>query len=301
MLPVSSFSVDSTDDDQMPESIRASRDQYVSLVSPYTVSGTMEMELPSIGIGALLKSAFSTVGAGVVASAYSGGGYQYVFTPGNSATPTFSFESSAADILVMRYGGIRVNTFEISSAFGEPVTSSWGLEGTTRAKQSGVTAGFDATDIGSALPFHFVGASVKVDTVAKTDIKNFSFGVNNNIERIGTLRKTRNWKRTNLGKRNVTLSMTMDFTGTADYDLFLAQTFFAVEIHLENDYIAGVSGPKHTLKINIPKVKWNMIGLPLQAGSYLEQSAEATILRPADNSPVFTATLVTTDAVLIGG
>jgi hypothetical protein len=271
------------------------------MVSPYTVSGSMDLELVPDGTGPLFKSAFSTTGSGVQTSPYSGGGYQHVFTPGNSATPTFSFESSAADILVMRYGGIRVNTLEINAAFGEIVTSSWGLEGTTRAKQSAVTAGVDASDFAAALPFHFTGAKVAVDGVDKVNVKNFTFNVNNNIDRIGTLRGTRAWRRTALGKRDVGLSMTMDFTDDDDYDLFLAQTFFAVTLLLEGDFISGTSGPRQTLKIVIPKVKWNMIGLPISAGDYLEQSAEATILRKTDNTPIFTATLVNNEATLLGG
>ena len=138
-LPVSSFSFDSTNDYIIPEQIRGARDNSVAMVSPYAVSGTMEMELSPNGIRPLLKSACATPGANgaLTASAYAGGGYLTTFTPGSQETMTFAFESSAADILIMRYGGIRVNTLEISAAFGEIVTSSWGLEGTTRQKQGG--------------------------------------------------------------------------------------------------------------------------------------------------------------------
>jgi hypothetical protein len=183
---------------------------------------------------------------------------QTVFTPGAGATPTFSFESSAGDILVMRYGGIRVNTLEINAAFGEIVTASFGLEGTTRAKQGSTSS----ESYASILPFHFTGASVKIAGSEVGNVKNFNFNVGNNIERIGTLRKSLSWKRTALGNRDVGLSMTMDFTDTSDYDLFLAGTEFAVELHLEGDYITGSSGPKHTLRIEVPRVKWNMVNAP---------------------------------------
>lgn len=292
-LPVSSFSFDSTDDNIIPTQIRGSRDNYVSMPSPYAVSGSMEMELVPEGLRALLKSAFASDGT-INTSAYSGGGYQTVFTPGSALSPTFTFESSAADILFMRYGGIRVNTLEITSNFGEIVTSSWGLEGTTRAKQvSGTSESY-----AQVLPFHFTGSSVRRNGLEVGNIKNFTFGVNNNIDRIGTLRSTRDWKRTALGKREVTLSATMDFTDTSDYDLFLAGTEFAIELLLQGDVMPAATG-RYTLKIEIPRVKWNMVNAPLSAGDYIEQSVEATILRPLNNDPILTATVVNTESASV--
>lgn len=293
-LPVSSFSFDSTNDYIIPEQLRGSRDRTVAMVSPYAVSGTMEMELVPQGIRSLLKSAFAHDGS-ITATAYAGGGYQTVYTPGNASTPTFTFESSAADILVMRYGGIRVNTLEINAAFGEIVTASFGLEGTTREKQVGTTAESYST----ALPFHFTGASVKVDAAEVGNIKNFTFNVGNNIERIGTLRKTRSWKRTALGNRDLGFSATMDFTDTADYDLFLAETEFSLEIHLEAGYISGNSGPRHTLRLEIPRVRWNMVNAPLSAGDYIEQSVEAVILRPTNGDPICTVTVVNDESTAV--
>jgi hypothetical protein len=292
-LPVSSFSFDSTDDNIIPSQIRGSRDNYVSMVSPYAVSGSMELELPPEGIRPLLKSAFASEGT-INTSAYSGGGYQTVFTPGASLTPTFTFESSAADILFMRYGGIRVNTMEITSNFGEIVTASFGLEGTTRAKEVSGTG----ESYAQVLPFHFTGSSIRRNGLEVGNIKNFTFGINNNIDRIGTLRATRSWKRTALGKREVTLSCTMDFTDTSDYDLFLAGTEFSVELLLQGDVIPSATG-RYTLRIEIPRVKWNMVNAPLSAGDYIEQSVEATILRPMNNDPILTATVVNSESAAV--
>jgi hypothetical protein len=290
-LPVSAFNFENTNEYITPDQIRGSRDRSITMPSAYAVSGTMDMELVPNGIRSLLKSASSYEGT-ITPSAYSGGGYQSVFIPGNATTPTFTFEASAADILVMRYGGVRINTLSINAAFNEIVTSSWGLEGTTREKQTGTsTESYDAV-----LPFHFTGASIKTDSTERTDVKNFTFTLGNNIERIGTLRKTRSWKRTALGMRDVGLSCTMDFVDDDDMDTFLAETEFSVELHLEGDYITGTSGPKYTLKIEIPRVRWNSLGLPLNANSYLEQALEALILRPLNGNPIFTMTLVNTES-----
>jgi hypothetical protein len=292
-LPVSSFSFDSTDDNIIPTQIRGSRDNYVSMPSPYSVSGSMEMELVPEGIRNVLKSAFASDGT-ITTSAYAGGGYQTIFNPGSNLAPTFTFESSAADILFMRYGGIRVNTLEITSNFGEIVTASFGLEGTTRAKQvSGTSESF-----AQVLPFHFTGSSVKRNSVAVGNIKNFTFGINNNIDRIGTLRATRDWKRTALGKREITLSATMDFTDTADYDLFLAGTEFTIELLLESVIMPAATG-KYTLKLALPRVKWNMVNAPLTSGDYIEQSVEATVLRPLNDAPIVVATVVNTESASV--
>lgn len=293
-LPVSAFNFDDTNDYITPEQIRGSRDRYVDMVAPYAVSGSMEMELVPNGIRPLLKSAFAHSGT-ITPSAYQTSAYESAFVPGSAEDTTFTFESSAADILVMRYGGIRVNTLEINAAFGEIVTASFGLEGTTREKQSGVTS----ESYASVLPFHFTGASVGVNGVQSGNIKNFTFSVGNNLDRIGTLRKTRSWKRTSFGMRDVGFSATMDFQDTADYDLFLAETEFEVDIHLEGDFINGSSGPKYTLRIVLPRVKWNMINAPLNAGDFIEQSVEARILRPMNNDPIAEVTLINDESTAV--
>lgn len=292
-LPVSAFNFDSTNEYITPDQLRGNRDRSVAMPAPYAVSGTMDMELPPNGIGPLLKSAFAHNGT-ITASAYTGGGYEHVFSPGNAEDLTFSFESSAASILIMRYGGIRVNTLEINAAFGEIVTASWGLEGTTRAKQgSEQTETYDA-----AMPFHFDGASVDVNSSTVANIKNFTFSVGNNLDRIGTLRKTRDWYRTTFGMRDMGLSATMDFQNTDDYDLFLNETEFPVKLHLEAGVIPSETA-RYTLQIEIPRVRWNAVNTPLSAGDFIEQSVEATILRPANGDPIATVTLVdNSDAAL---
>jgi hypothetical protein len=246
----------------------------------------MEMELIPTDISSLLKSAFS---ASVSSSAYAGGGYQHVMTPA-STEPTFTFESSAADVLIMRYSGCRVNTLEIKAAYGEIVTASFGLEGTNRAKQG--SAG--SPSYTNCVPFHFSGVDIKVASgTLLTTVKEFTFGVNNNMERIGTLRKTRSWKRMALGMREVTLALTIDFTDTSEYDRFLNETVFDVDLHMTSTTIAGGSNPS-TLRIQIPSVRWNKVSVPLSAGDYLEQSVEALIVAPIGGN-AFTATLVNSE------
>lgn len=283
-LPVTSFSFEDTNDYIVPEQIRGDRDRYVAMAAPYMTSGSMELELIPNDISSLLKSAAA---GSVVTSAYAGGGYQHVITPG-STSPTFTFESSAAGILVMRYGGIRVNTLEVNAAFGEIVTSSWGLEGTTRIKQ-----GAESNEVyADVMPFHFSGAQVSIAGVVMAHVKDFSFSVGNNLERIGTLRRTRSWRRTALGIRDVGLSTTLDFTDSSEYDRFLAETFFDVDLLLEGEAgMTGMGTNKPALRIQIPKVRWNTSGVALSAGDFLEQSADALILRPA-GQPIFTMTLV---------
>lgn len=288
-LPVSSFSFEDSNDFILPAQIRGSRDNSIALAAPYNVSGSMEMELIPLDVSSLLKSAFC---ATISTSAYAGGGYQHVFTPG-SAEPTFTFESSAAGILVMRYAGIRVNTLEMKAAYGEIVTSAYGLEGLNRAKQGSGTA----TSYSTCTPFHFSGSSVKIGGTAIGTIKDFTFGVNNNLERIGTLRKTRSWKRMALGMREVTLGLTIDFTDTVEYDRFAAEAYFDVELHLEaGAALSGMGTNKPTLVVAIPQVLWTKVGVPLSAGDYLEQSVEATITKGA--GAIFTATLVNNEATV---
>jgi hypothetical protein len=245
----------------------------------------MEMELIPVDVSELLKSGFA---ATVVSSAYAGGGYQHVMTPA-SEEPTFTFESSASDILVMRYSGARVNTLEIKATFGEIVMATFGLEGVNRVK-AGPPANPTYTNV---VPFHFSGVDLKAsggDPLGT--VKEFTFGVNNNIERIGTLRKTRSWRRLELGMREVSLSLTIDFTDTAEYDRFLDEEIFDVDIHLQGQTaLSGMGSNKPMLRLEIPNVRWNKVSLPLSAGDYLEQAVEALIVAPIGGD-IFTATLV---------
>lgn len=283
-LPVSSFSVEDSNDFIVPDQIRHSRDHYIAMAAPYAVSGSFEMELIPNGIAHLLKSAFA---ATIVTSAYAGGGYQHVYTPA-AAEPTFTFESSANDVLVMRYGGCRVNTIEIKAAFGEIVTASFGLEGVNRSKQGSAST----PSYVNTVPFHFSGVDIKVasGTLLST-VKDFTFGVNNNIDRVGTLRKTRAWKRLELGMREVTLALTIDFTDTAEYDRFLNETIFDVDLYMSGPIGTGMGTNPSVLRIQIPNVRWNKVSVPLSAGDMLEQSVEALIVAPIGGN-VFTATLV---------
>lgn len=285
-LPVSSFSFEDSNDFIVPDQIRHSRDKFIAMAAPYAVSGSMEMELIPLDVAHLLKSAFA---ATISTSSYAGGGYQHVYTPG-SAEPTLSFEGSAADILVMRYAGVRVNTLEIKSAYGEIVTASFGLEGLSRAKQGGP----GAPTYTVAAPFHFSGTDIKVASgTLLTTVKDFTFGINNNLERIGTLRKTRSWKRMALGMREVTLALTLDFTDTSEYDRFLNETVFDVDLHLQSTTISGGSNPSY-LRIQVPNVRWNKVSVPLSAGDYLEQSVEALIITTVGQA-VCTVTLVNSE------
>lgn len=290
-LPVSSFSFEDTNDYIVPDQIRHSRDNYIAMAAPYAVSGTMEMELIPNGVGHLLKSAFA---ATIVTSAYAGGGYQHVMTPA-ATEQTFSFESSANDVLIMRYGGCRVNTIEIKAAFGEIVTASFGIEGVNRTKQG---AAATPTYV-NTVPFHFSGVDIKAaGGTLLTTVKDFTFGVNNNLERIGTLRKTRAWKRMDLGKREVTLALTMDFADTAEYDRFLAETIFDVDLHMAGPVGTGMGSNPAVLRIQVPNVRWNKVGVPLSAGDMLEQSVEALIVAPIGGD-IFTATFVNDEPTIV--
>lgn len=290
-LPVGSFSFEDTNEFLTPDQIRHSRDRYIAMVAPYNVSGSMEMELIPTEVRWLLKSAFA---ATVATSAYSGGGYQHTFTPA-SAEPTFTFEGSAADIVVMRYSGVRVNTLEIKAAFGEIVTASYGLEGLNREKKATAAETPSYTNV---VPFHFTGADVHVASgTLLTTVKDFTFGTNNNFERIGTLRRTRAWKRMAFGMREVTLAMNLDFTDDTEYDRFLDEDVFDVDLFMEGGGTAN-GGTLPDMGSNVPifrlrptNVRWNRVNLPLSAADYLQQAVEALVISPIGGN-IFTADLI---------
>lgn len=288
-LPVTSFSFDDSNDYMVPDQIRGSRDRSIALPGPYSTSGSLDIELVPNGIVPLIYSALAADSAST-STYYTSPTSYYIhsLTAGKDSPYTFTFESSAGDILYRRYGGIRVNTMEIQASFGEIVTASFGLEGTTRAIYSGPYA---SESFAQVVPFHFTDSKIQLASVDKVNVKSFTFGINNNIDRIGTLRRTRAYKRTVMGMRDVSLSMTLDFQDATDYQRFLDEDEFSITLDFEAGYISGTSGPKYSFTISIPRVRYNNTSVPISGGDYIEQSVDCQILRPLDGSPILTAVL----------
>lgn len=275
-LPVTSFNINDSNDYDSPLTIRGSRDINLALPAPFIVEGSTELPMLVHDIAPLLKSAFA---ATVVTSAYSGGGYTHTLTPGN-ASPTMTFESSRQGFLIMRHTGVRVNTFELKSTFGEVAMATFGLDGIERIKHTGgaATATYDTT---STSPLHFDRAKVQIAGSDSAIIKEFTFNVNNNVEHIGTLRTTRAYSRVALGPREMGLSMTIDFQDAAEYDRLLNDTEFAVQLYLEGPTGIGAGGTSRmSLKVDLPRVKYRTVGVPMTAGDFLSQDVECTVLQP---------------------
>lgn len=289
-LAVRSMNFNDSNDYLSPLQIRDARDITIAMPAPFIVSGSIEMDLVPHDIGNLLKSAFS---AAVVTSAYTGGGYSHVFTPGDTSN-YFSAETNAGDALVMSYQGTRVNTMQIKSSFGETVMATFGLDGISRSKITapGSTPSYHAT---SLTPFHFTGASVTIGGSLNALVKDFTFGINNNVEHIGTLRTTRSYRRVALGAREVTLDMSMDFEDTAEYDRLLDDTEFAVILTLYGPTGVGAGSTSNmSLILNLPRVKYKTVGVPVTAGDFITQDVSCTVLKP-NAAAIMTATLVNSE------
>jgi hypothetical protein len=288
-LPARSVSFSDANDYIIPAQIRGNRDDAVAMPAPFPVTGSMELDLISDGIGYLLKSAFA---ASVATSAYAGGGYSHVFTPGN-VSPTFTFETSAADILIMRYMGVRVNTMELKAAFGEIVSASFGLDGIDRVKQATPTA--DTFPDSSLTPFHFNTTQVKVAGATNANVKDFSINLNNNVSHIGTLRASRAYKRVAMGARKMSGKMTFDLQDTAEYDRLLNDNELALQLYMEGPDLTVNAGKKTSLKIDLPRVKYRVASVPINSGDFLSVEVDVTVLRPNTGGEIATVTLVSNE------
>jgi hypothetical protein len=303
-LAAQSVNFNDSNDYLNPLQIRGIRDTAVAMPAPFQIAGTMEMEWVPEDVGNILKSAFA---ATVSTGAYTGGGYTHTFAPTAGTSPTMSFETftgGGANGLIMAYTGVRVNTFELKGAFGEIVSASLGLDGVGRAKQA--SAATPTYKTSSFYPFHFNGAKVQIGGSDNAFVKEFTFGVNNNVEHIGTIRKTRNYYRVALGPREMTLGMSLDFQDTSEYDRLLNDTEFAVSIVLETTLPAGsgigtAGNSQMSLTIAMPRVKYRTVGVPISASDFITQDVEATILKPTGATDICTVTLSNseTGAVLV--
>jgi len=289
-LAANSVSFNDSNDYLNPLQIRGIRDSGVAIAAPYQIAGSMEMAMVAEDIGGLLQSAFA---ANINSSAYTGGGYTHVFDPIANASPTFSVETSTAgpSPLIMSYNGVRVNTMELKATFGELVMASFGLDGVGRAKQGGAASPTYAAS--SFYPLAFSGASVDIAGSASNAVKDFTFNVNNNVEHIGTLRTTRSYYRVALGPREMTLSMALDFADTAEYDRLLNDTEFAVSLYMLGPVGVGTSGLSNmSLRIDLPRVKYKTVGVPISASDFITQDVECTVLKPTSATSICTVTLI---------
>lgn len=297
-LILTSIDFPDTNEYIIPDEISGSRFRGTRMSSAYNTSGTAEGNFYPNNVAELLKSVFAAGSGNTTSSPYSGGAYQHVFIPGK-VSPTLSFEVGVDDpLLVRRFGGIRVNTLEVNAAFNEIVNCSYGLEGTTREIIQSVTSPHVSAN--RVDPFHFTGAGVYRNGSPVGTVKSLTLSFGNNIERIGTLQKTRNWRRTALGLYDVSASGTIDFDGIDEYQLFLDEEEFELRVNFEGPEISP--GVRYTFDIVFPRTSYNTIGTPFSAGQIVEQSFEAAILEPQDGvTPIFTATLVNVEETVLGG
>lgn len=293
-LAVDSVSFPDTNDYLYPIQVKGSRFHNVAMPAPFNIVGTIEMEAVPDGIGALIRSAFAAGGASNInSSPYSGGGYTHVFTPG-LLSDTFTFETSAQDYLMMRYSGCRVNTLELKSSFGEIVKASWGIDGIGRAKENTPATPLYAPS--AETPFHFNQAVVSIGGSASGLVKDISIQTNNNVAHIGTLRATRAYKRVAMGVFDMMGKMTLDFQDGSEHDRLLNDSEFALSYYVEGPLLSpGTGTAKTSLLIQCPRVKYKTSGIPINAGDFISQDIDITMLQPTGGA-IATVTLVTNDA-----
>jgi len=304
-LAANNFNFDDTNEYLSPMTIRGTKDMTLAMPAPFNVTGTLEMPLVPDDIELLLKSAFS---ASTVTTAGASSSYSHVFTPG-AISPTFTFEGYTGgsdglttDGLIRQYGGVRVNTLELRASFGEIVTASFGLDGSTR--QTKPLSGGNLDPLSpvyastSLQPFHFNGAKVQFDGTDKATVKDLTFSINNNVEHIGTLRQTRNFSRVASGAREITMSMSMDFQDTSDYQALLDEDEFGVTLVFRGSLVGG--SVYNQLTVDLPRVKFRRVGVPISAGDFITQDVECTVLKP-NASDIATVTLVNGKSAALAG
>jgi len=304
-LAANNFNFDDTNEYLSPMTIRGTKDMTLAMPAPFNVTGTLEMPLVPDDIELLLKSAFS---ASTVTTAGASSSYSHVFTPG-AISPTFTFEGYTGgsdglttDGLIRQYGGVRVNTLELRASFGEIVTASFGLDGSTRQTKPLVGGNLDPLSPvyadTSLQPFHFNGAKVQFDGTDKATVKDLTFSINNNVEHIGTLRQTRNFSRVASGAREITMSMSMDFQDTSDYQALLDEDEFGVTLVFRGSLVGG--SVYNQLTVDLPRVKFRRVGVPISAGDFITQDVECTVLKP-NASDIATVTLVNGKSAALAG
>lgn len=157
-VPVTEWSLDIDEGYMRPAGIRAGRrTRNPARLGARKVSGTIEMELPNVGVAALLKHLFGAV------STTGAGPYTHTYTPGahvsKSLTMQGGIEDATGTVRPFTASGVKSGGWELSCAVGEfaMLSVDW------TAKDIVTATALATASYPTIAPFTFVEGSITVN------------------------------------------------------------------------------------------------------------------------------------------
>jgi hypothetical protein len=273
------------------ENIAGIVDEGASYEGMHNISGDLSFDVYPNAVGHMLQSAF---GAPVTTSV-SEGVYKHVFTPVQanysnlSALPSYTLEIHRDLEQAFQYVGSVVN--DLTFSFGTDTKIMQGSAAIISKELTLVaktTPNFEATN-----PFLWHQAKVTINGVNNTDIQTLSFGVNNSLEGRSTLNQKKEISRIQRnGKRVFPVSFTLDLNNLDEYNRFRSQSEVSAIIELTGADIDGTNN--HSLKIEIPKLRYNAFPINVGGSETITASVEGSAKYDSASAHAMKITLTNT-------
>lgn len=242
--------------------------------------GTIKAEVVSKGFGLLFQAAFGTATSTLV----SGSTYQQLFTPTQAATvlPSFTSQfgyvegalaaSAGGTVDPYTFAGCTVGALTLAAATGGILDATFDIDARSVATATALAAPSYPT---TPTLYTFVGGAVTMAgavTVPTTtalasggtsvgNVKNFTFKMDNGIDRARWVLGGRNQPTT--GLRKATLECDIEYTDTALIAAYVAQTALAVTLTFVTT--TALSTGVESLQLTFPAVMINSGPIPQSA------------------------------------
>lgn len=225
------------------------------VVTTTDVSGDINLDLPTRGLGLLLAHAMgsfpspTTVASGV---------YSYTFTLGDTYGKSFTTQVGlpqyGGTVTPKTMGGCKVNSFELAVSNAGLATGKFSIDG---ASLSTATALATASYSAATSIFNFAQGAITVDGSAVANIKDFSVNVDNVLKTDRFNLGSAGIKQEQVinGFRKVTGKITAEFTDTTLLAKFIADSNAAIALTFVGNTIASTY--KDTLSITLSAVKFD--------------------------------------------
>ena len=115
---------------------------------------------------------------------------KYIKLPSMSVMQRFNFNGSGPDDAVLVFTGLKVDSWEITGAIGEPVSCNISLTGSNvKVDKTDIDTNYPLQPLKADDVYHFIDSDVKVGATSIPNLLDgFTLSVNNNLQGLGDLR-----------------------------------------------------------------------------------------------------------------
>jgi hypothetical protein len=227
------------------------------------VDGSLSVALQNGRLFAYALGNVQTTGDGTA-------GYTHTITPvgASQELPSLTVQNhNALHNFTRNYVGGKIDSLTLTASAEEAVT----VEAEAmfvKVEDSGITPATVTAELDNY--FMFYEGQVKINGTVVADITEFELEVANGLERRITLNNSQYPARIEEGALEITASLTMDFTGTEQWDLFKQDNEVVVELALQD-----VADADHAMKITLSGGLYDSNAIAVGAEDLQEQELEA--------------------------